>query len=301
MKIIKKRNFAIKLFLMLFALSSLHVMAQRAPAEFSVNAAGGISTYCFAPSSKTSSSIGYSSDFGIGFTGFINQQFGINVGVGFGLFNVKSKISELKTVTSGFSTYDSEGRLQRYNLHTTLSGYTEIHKSLFLNIPVMLQFQTQQKQYWSWKQSPKANFYAMGGLKLLFLFNNKYEANVQSLSNIAEFFELGSSAGTQTFVDLGKFDNGYMNSGTMEFGVMAMFAFEMGAKWWLGNNVCVYTGVFFDCGLNDPIKDSRKSYAKYINEENLEDFAILKVSDRTNLMVVGIKLRLAISKLQRRY
>jgi len=294
---------ALKLFLMLFALSSFHVMAQRSPAEFSLHAAGGVSTYCFAPSPKPYSSVGFSSDFGVGFTGFLNQQLGIHVGIGFGLFNVKSKVSDLKTVTVDPKLYDidDQGRINPYHLHTTLTGYTEIHKSLFLNIPIMLQFQTQQKQYWSWKQSPKANFYAMGGIKLLFLVNNKYDANVEILSNVAEYYELGSSAGTQTFKNLGKFDVGYSNSDKLGFGVMAMFALELGAKWWLGNNLSIYTGAFFDCGLNDPSKDKRSSYNTYTSVESLESIKMLKVSDRANMMVVGIKLRFAFSKLQRRY
>jgi hypothetical protein len=304
MKIIKNRKYAIKLFLMLLALSSFHVMAQRAPTEFSVQAAGGVSTYCFAPSPKPYSSAGFSTDFGAGFTGFLNRQLGIHVGIGFGLFNVKSKVSNLKTVLPGL--YDSDNDM-KYDLHSTLSDYTEIHKSLFLNIPIMLQFQTQQKQYWSWKQSPKANFYAMGGLKLLFLFNNKYDAHVRMLSNAAYYPEYNNWTATQIFAGYGDFKTGYSGSGKMEFGVMAMFALELGAKWWLGNNLNIYTGAFFDCGLNDPIKDSRDSYNKYTSEaslEGLEDYEglkILKVSDRANMIVVGIKVRFAFSRLQRRY
>ena len=299
MKIIKKRRFVVQLFLILFVLSSFHGMAQRAPGEFSIHVTGGVSTYCFAPAPKPYSSIGFSSDAGIGFTGFVSQQVGIHVGVGFGLFNVKSKISTLKPTTI-YDLYDKSINL-RYDLHSTLSDYTEIHKSLFLSIPVMLQFQTQQKQYWSWKQSPKANFYAMGGIKVLFLFDNKYDANIQMLSNAAYYPDFKNWAATQKFRGFGDFDNGYNHSDKMEFGVMAMVALELGVKWWLGNSVCIYTGAFFDCGLNDPIKDSRKSYKDYISEESLENFSILKVSDRTNFMVGGIKLRFAFSKMQKRY
>ena len=296
--IVKKRKWIVKLFLICFALSSFHGMAQRAPAEFSLYAAGGVSTYCFQPAPKKSSSVGFSSDFGIGFTGFFSRQMGIHVGVGFGLFNVKSKVANLKTFTPNL--YENSSNLL-FDLHSTLSGYTEIHKSLFLNIPLMLQFQTQQKQYWSWKQSPKPNFYAMGGIKVLFMVDNKYEASVRSLTNEAYFPELKNWAATQKFIGFGEFENGYYNSKKMEFGVMAMFALEMGVKWWLGNKVCIYSGAFFDCALNDPIKDNRKDYKNYIYEENLKDLSILKVANKANFMVAGIKLRVAFSKLQRNY
>jgi len=299
MKRSKKRTSATKLFLLICAISSFQLMAQKAPAEFSVHAAGAISTYCFQPLSKGNSSIGGTGDFGAGFTGFLSQQIGIHVGVGIGFFNVKSKIANLKTITPQLSTIDDQGRVRFYDLHTTLSGYTEIHKSIFMSIPVMLQYQTQQKQYWGWKQSPKPSFYAMAGLKVLFLFNNKYEASIQTLENIGKF-EMGPPAGTQEAPGFGVFA-GNQSSGKMDFGIMAMAAVELGVKFRLGNNVAIYTGAFFDCGLNDPIKDSRKSYGNYIYQEDLNELTILKAADRINLMTVGIKVRVAFSKSQRPY
>ena len=179
----KTANLAMRLFLLLFILSNLHVMAQRGkpPHEFSLNAGGGISTYAFSTAPKKSSSVGYNFDFGIGFTGFVSQQFGVHVGVGFGQFNVKSKVNELLTLSKNL--YDelwTDERAKYYDLHTTLKGYTDLHKSLYISIPLMLHFQTIQKQYWSWKNTQKAGFYAMGGVKLLLLFNNQYEQVAQS-------------------------------------------------------------------------------------------------------------------------
>jgi len=297
----KKRNSAIILFLIFFALSSLQLLAQKAPQEFTVHAAGGIATYAFQPTVK-GPSLGYNSDFGLGFTGFFNRQLGVHVGAGFGFFNVKSKVATLKTVTTGL--VDQINNLD-YDLYTTLSGYTETHKSLYINIPVMFVFQTQQRQYWSWKQSPKASFYAMGGLKLLFLFNNQYDVGVESIYNAAYYTKLKNWAATQQFFGLGNFNNnnkGYSSSGKMDFGIMATFTVELGVKWRIDNNIAIYTGAFFDCGLNDPIKGNRRSYEEFIYEDNLKDnLTIMKFANRSNLMTVGIKVRLAFSKRQRAY
>ncbi|MDR2972746.1 MAG: hypothetical protein LBU83_12620 [Bacteroidales bacterium] len=294
--ITKKKNITKKLLLLLFALSSFAVMAQRAPAEISVSAAGGISTYCFQPLPKKSSSLGYTTDFGVGFTGFFSQQLGVHVGVDFGLFNVKSTVPNIYSYTPGL--YDENDSL--CNLHSYLNGYAEIHKSLFLNIPVMFIFQTKQKQSWSWKQDQKAAFYAMCGVKVLFLFDNKYEASVKTLRNEAYYPGMDNWATTQLFAGYGNF-KGYANKGKMEFGVVAMLAVEMGVKWRIENNMCIYTGAFFDCGLNDPIKDSRQSSGNYTDPESLKDLSILKVANKNYLMAVGIKLRLAFSKRLRPY
>jgi len=296
--ITKKRISVIILFLMFLALSNFQLLAQKAPPELTVHASGAISTYCFQPTVK-GSSIGYNSDLGVGFTGFFNRQLGINVGAGFGLFNVKSKATTLNTITPGL--FDNANGLA-YDLYTTLSGYTEIHKSLYINIPVMLLFQTKQTQYLSWKQAQRASFYTMGGLKMLFLFNNKYEAGVESISTAAYYTELKNWAATQAFAGLGYFDAGYNSSDKMDFGIMIAVAVELGVKWRIDNSLSIYTGAFFECGLNDPIKDNRKPYENYIYEDNLKnDLIIMKFADRANLMTVGIKLRFAFSKRQRSY
>jgi len=303
-------NFAKKLFLLLFMLSSLHIMAQRAkaPHEFSLNGGGGISTYAFSSAPKKASSIGYNFDFGIGFTGFVGQQFGIHVGAGFGQFNVKSKVKELYTLSADlFDEKWTDERAKNYDLHTTLKGYVDIHKSLYINIPIMLHFQTVQKQYWSWKNTQKAGFYAMGGIKLLLLFNNQYEARIPTMYNIAFFpglagEEKGGWLDTPPFKGFGTF-KGNAVKGNFDFGVLATFSLEAGVKWRIENNMFIYTGVFFDCGLNDPIKDSRKSYGDFndgLDAVNLlEEVTILKYSERANLMSVGIKVHFAFSRKQR--
>jgi hypothetical protein len=168
----KKRISAVVLFLMFFTLSSLQLLAQKKePSEFTAHAAGAFSTYLQPAVEGTS--VGYNSDFGIGFNGFFNQQVGIHLGIGLGFFNIKSTVTNIeKTKTSEHGSVNGFS----YDLHTTLSGYTETHKSMFLSVPVMFIFQTQKNQQLSWRQSKKPSFYLMGGAKALLLFNNKYEA-----------------------------------------------------------------------------------------------------------------------------
>jgi hypothetical protein len=290
--------FAMQLFTIIFVLSSLHVAAQKKAApEFAIYANGGVSTYCFQPIVKGSISLGYSSDFGIGFTGFFSQQVGIHTSAGFGFFNVKSKL-DLYHITPGL--YDKNGIL--FDLHTKLIGYTEIHKTMFVSIPVMLQFQTKQKQYWNWTRTQKAGFYAQAGVKVHLMFNNQYEVNVEQLSNAGYYPEYDNWAATQMFADFGVFDKGYSAAGKLDFGVLVLFASEIGVKWRIDNNLFVYTGAFFDCGLNNPIKDSRQPYGNFIYERDLlNNLTLLNFSDRINLMTAGIKLRIAFSRNQRPY
>ena len=301
------KDSAIKIFITLLVLSSLQLMAQKAPPEFSVHAGGGIATYCFQPISKEVSSLGYNWDLGAGFTGFVSRQVGIHIGAGIGQFDVKSKVKQLNTVTLNIQDPDfTDPRAEYYDLYTTLNDYNEIHKSFFINIPVMLQFQSRQREYWSWKNTQKAGFYAMGGAKLFFLLSNKYEVRVPTMYNKAYFPELadtehGAWLDGPPYKGFGTFD-GNTKNGTLDFAVLVTFSLELGVKWRIDNNMFIYTGAFFDCGLFDPIKDSRKPYENYTKPEDLKDnLTILKFSDKANLMTVGIKLRLAFTRPQRPY
>jgi hypothetical protein len=301
MKKITKQTtpFATSLLIMLFALNNGQLLAQKAPHEFSVYADGGVSTYCFQPRIKGSLSLGYSSDFGVGFSGFFGQRFGIHTSAGFGLLNVKSTL-DLYHLTPNRTDENGE----TFDLHTTLVGYTEIHKTMFVTIPVMLHFQTRQRQYWNWSKTQKAGFYAMGGVKVHFLFNNKYEASVGTLSNAGYYPEYDNWAATQLFSEpeFGEYHfNGAPVAGKLDFGVMVLFACEAGVKWRIDNNIFVYTGAFFDCALNDPIRDSRQPYELFTKRKQFDNLTLLNFSNRTNLMVAGIKVRFAFSRNQRHY
>ena len=291
---IKKQIFSAFL---LFCSSAL--MAQKAPHEFSVNAGAGISTYAFTPIHKKASSLGYITDFGFGFTGFISRQMGIHVGVGFGTFNIKSKVEELYNLKKGLIDFDEHEKELPYELHTTLNNYHDMHKSLFINVPIMFHYQSFQKQYWSWRKTQKVGFYGRGGVKLLLLLNNQYEATIPSMYNKAYYPTIDNWADTQEFKGFGTFE-GKTQQGDLDFGLLATLSLEAGVKWRIENNVFIYTGLYFDCGLNDPISDNRKPWGNFKDGIDavhlLDEVTILKYATRANMMVVGIKLHFAFSK-----
>ena len=327
--IIKTTTLAIILFITLFAFGSLRVAAQKKAApEFSLYACGGVSTYWFhqlhLPTKGITSlgyntkygtefhestfkgikSLGYSSDFGFGFSGFFSRQVGIHTGVGFGLLNVKSTLN-LSNIT--LNQWDEDAELN-YELHTKLTGYTEIHKTMFVTIPLMLQFQTKQKQHWNFNKTQKAGFYAMAGAKAHFLVSNKYATTVTTLSRAAYYPDYGTEygsgwAGTQIHQGYGDF-SGIDNSGKLDLGVLVLFTCELGVKWYIDKNLFVYTGAFFDCGLYDSTikdKDNRQPYETFTSPEQLAELKLLKFSDKINLMVAGIKIRFAFSRRQTVY
>ena len=273
------------------ALSSLQIYAKKPSKEFSLYGGSGFSFLFYQAPQSITSSFGYNGDIGIGITGFVSQQCGFHIGAGVGLLNIKVKTGDLHNFSSNLT--DCNG--YNFDLYTTLAGYSEIHKTLSVNVPVLFQFQTKMNQGWNWKKSQKQCYYFMTGIKLHLLFNRIYKAQITRLDNAAYYPIADNWAATQTFVGLGDFACKDAD-GIFSVGALAMFTFETGIKWRIHQNLYLYTGAYFDCGLNDPTKNYREPVSNYIDAEHLAALSLLSFYNKSALMGIGIKLRLAFFK-----
>jgi len=275
------------LFITLSSVSHLSIMAQRTTYELSLYG-GGAYSFLNHSRSSSSTSLGYSVDAGLGFTYFIRPQWGIHVGAGFGFYDVQTKVNTMKQITSGF--FDSNG--YAFELHTTYFNYKESQQAMFLNIPVLFQFQTTKNQAYQSKRGQRAGLYAMTGVKVCFLVKNSYQPQVARLYNAGYYPFFDNWLDTQTFAGLGNFD-GTSSSGKQSFSVLAIYTLEAGCKLLVGNSLFLYVGAYYDCGLNDPLKKIRQPLSYYAQVENLSDFTLLSFSKRVNYMAIGLKVRFA--------
>ena len=292
-KIMKMKKIIISI-VTLAAICSLQVAAQ-AIHEFSVDVGGGLSTLSYKPS-RGNRSGSFGGDFGVGYTYYrarervtgteriFRELWGIHTGLGIGMYNAQTnldnqKLPEIKGLNDGDAVYSN------FNLRTTLNSYTETQKTVYLNIPVMALFQIEQ-------------IYAMGGFKFGIPISGKYSSKNATITNEGYYPDLENSATTQEFAGYGPF-RGKNFEGDLQPGVAVMLALEAGYKWRIADNLSVYTGLYFDCGLNNTIKDSAKSFVNYTNKHP-KDFTTNSVlttfANKTKPMAVGIKLRFAMEK-----
>jgi len=308
MKNVKRKigKLATKLIVIVFVMSSLQATA-RNPYEFSVYAGGGYSFFIFRPYTETvpiprshieqpsvnhTSSSGASGDLGVGFTGFVAPQVGLHIGLGFGITNIGVKVDSIKAFSPDL--IDANGL--DFDLYTALFNYRETHRTFCLSIPLMFQFQSQQDNYsWNRRSTVSQSFYAMAGVKLNVLLSKSYESSIKTLRNEAYYPEYNNWAATQTFAGLGNF-KGRNANGNIGY-IHVLFSFEAGMKWRISDNMFLYTGPFLDFGLNDPTKNSRTliSDYDYINPTDL-DLSLMAFSSQTNMMTIGVKVRLAFIK-----
>ena len=288
----------------MFAAISMQLSAQ-ATHEFSAHAGVGLSSLSYQLSQGKRSG-GFGGDFGFGYTYFINREqavetgtvsymnWGIHSGIGLGFYNAKAKLNNVKTLAKGLD--DGEPTFSKFDLETTLSGYNETQKTMFLNIPVMGLLQMDQ-------------FYAMGGFKFGIPVSDKFKSKDATLKNRANYPDLGKDVWieTQTFRGLGEF-NGKNYDGKLDLGVAVMFSLEAGYKWSIADNLSLYTGVYFDYGLNNVVKGDKQAFINYPTKSP-ENFTINSVlssytdsgksttfTDKVNVMAVGIKVRVALVK-----
>ena len=287
----------------LFAAMSMQLSAQ-ATHEFSAHVGGGLSTlsYLLSPGNRSG---GFGGDFGFGYTYLINKEqvvetgtasnmiWGIHTGIGIGLYNSKAKFDNVKTITKGLN--DGDATFGKFDLHTTLSNYNEIQNTMFLNIPVMAMYQMEQ-------------FYIMGGFKVGIPLSGKYKSKDPTLKNSAYYPDLDNwidGTDAPKFMGLGTFSNKNYN-GKLDLGVAVMLALEAGMKWNIADNLSLYTGAFFDYGLNNVVKGGKQAFINYTakDAENFTTNSVLSsytdnsksstFTNKANMMAVGIKVRLAL-------
>ena len=244
---------------------------------------------------------GMGGDFGVGYTWFLvkekvtdteyvfHERWGMHTGIGLGLYNAKAKLNNVETIRKDLR--DDEG--DRFDLYTTIAGYSETQKTMFLNIPVMALFQINQ-------------FYVMGGVKAGIPLRGKYSSKDATLTNVGDYIDYDNKLETQTFAGYGSF-RGKNSEGDLKLGVFVMLALEAGMNWRISDKLLLYAGAYFDYGLNNAFKGKRMSFVNY-NSGNPENFTTNSVlssytddgklstfTDKVNMMSVGIKLRLAFS------
>ena len=124
-KIKKIKIIHIVLIITTFVVSMPHTSSQDTKNEFSIFGGVGLATFIMDPSLENVLPIGFIGDIGLGYTFFLNPQWGIHLGAGLGLSRLTAKADNLTIFNPGLT--DSNGYL--FDLHTHLYDFTTLKKS----------------------------------------------------------------------------------------------------------------------------------------------------------------------------
>jgi hypothetical protein len=272
------------------------VSAQESKHEVSVSVAGGLSTLDYEPAFGDHKN-GIGGNIGIGYTYFISENFGLSAGAELSLYKAELSKDKFNNVTRSLVD-KSDGEL--YDFYSSVRGYREKQETVYLNIPVMVQFQ----------YGGKNKLYAQAGVKIGIPASGKYNSSVSETVNKGFFHDTQNWGETQEFMGFGTFA-GYSDDGDVDLNVVYILSAELGMKWKLNDKMSVYTGAYVDYGMNDIIKGGRSiSFTKF--EETPEAIIVKNnsilnssigygsntltqtLTDKVTPVAVGLKVRLAL-------
>lgn len=280
----------IKYIILLIVICSYFEVKSQFSQEFSFNFSGGISNLKY----KTefgNSKYKTGALFGLGYTYFINENIGFVSGAEFSLYRSSIKINSF--YTTEFDLKDHYNDVFNYNSH--VSNYDEKHNALFLNIPIMITYQTYGKY----------KFYASGGVKLSIPINNINEISNAKYENDAYYIDRNNTLNSPEFMGLGEFTNKNF-SREIKYITSVLASIEAGFKFEINSSIFIYTGFYVDYGFSNIIKSNNESIISYnhskpidfINKSILESSYVSNntLSQFTNKVIpitIGLKLRLA--------
>ncbi|NDW17497.1 hypothetical protein D0T53_01035 [Dysgonomonas sp. 216] len=258
--------------------------------ELSVYLGGGLSTlnYDTRVGKQTDGNGGLG---GFGYSYFFSEKWGIVTGAEVSLYKARMTFDYL---SDKYVTKDVDG--ENFEFRSKVSNYKEKHHSIFLNIPVMMQYQT---------PGDKHRFYAMAGGKIGIPLRTKYKTSGATIENSGYYMFDDVEYTTQKFMGFGVFTDKNMNE-KVDFKISFTLSAEVGTKWRLGDNLSLYSGLFIDYGVNDIGKGKRNQRFIAYNSENprnftsssilvsqfaAEDGKTVSFIDKVNVMTAGIKLR----------
>lgn len=252
--------------------------------ELSVHAGGGLSTLQYDMSTgKHNNGVGF--HIGGGYTYLFMPDWGFRTGLEIALFRSGTSLKDF------VGQYEVPGANSRdnYTYYYATDRYNETQQVWFLNVPLMLQYQTGR----TYKK-----YFAVGakvGLPLKGTASTKkYE-----IATKGYFPEEG-----RTYDDLPQFGFGtyeYLkhSSNLDNFKIAFMLSAEAGIKWKVAANNDVYTGAFIDYGLNNIQGTNDKTFVQgAISEDKPAMSSFMEsningapVTQKINPFAVGVRVR----------
>jgi len=283
-----------KIFLtILLLIYSIHAQDRH---EFSLHLGGGLSTLSYDPTIGDQSN-GLDKQFGAGYAIFVSPRFGFATGLELAFYSAEY---ELKKTLSMFDPNAVDPTEGPFEFRSKLSSYTEEQSVAALQIPLMLQFQTE------------SGFYAMAGVKYSIPISSsaKGKGDINTCGHFST--DLEDCHKTQSFAGYGDYPN--KKAETHENFENTLFASaEMGMKWRFEDGISLYTGAYFDYGFSNILKkkkvDDLTRMVEYngANPTNFEMNGIFDSKWENNTspqafvnkvmpLAIGVKVKLSLSQ-----
>lgn len=245
--------------------------------EFSVNGGGGLSTLHYTVPG-TDYSPGWGGKFGLGYHLIFSPQWSVRSGLEWAFYNAETTAGSLANTNIMRSDLGAD-----IDFNYAYTGYKEKVAAGFLSIPLMMEFQ---------RPTP-SSFYAALGVKIAIPLSAKAQ-ETGVLTTTAYSRQLNVTYSDEPA--LGLYNNRAVDEkADLKFNTAFMLAAEAGYKWTLSGHWRLYTGVYFDWGMN-PVgaKAPSNSLVSYASSApaHLAYGALVDMADAVRPWALGVTVRL---------
>jgi hypothetical protein len=252
--------------------------------ELSVYGIGGYSPIVYTLDANGDKSSGMGGGAGLGYTFNVSSSFGIVTGVEMSTYSSEASFDNVQ------GTYPEETGTNQFDFSYSLKNYNETQSVTLFSIPVMAQHGLPLGD-------GSTKFYASGGLKLGFPVSAKADLT----SGVATTSIYGRHEDIE-YVNIkqhGLVTNEPLPSASkdIDLGFSIALALDAGARFSLTDRIGLYTGVYFDYGLNSIQKVNDKHLLEYDkdNETTFKRHSVLNTgfTDKVNMMSIWLKIRIS--------
>ena len=253
--------------------------------EIGIHAGGGLSTLQYGLNAGKREN-GFGGQAGLAYTFFFSPRWGLGTGAEVALY-------QSKAILSGFTdSYDVQGATPNddYTYTFRLNSYNETQQAFYVNIPLMLRYQT----------GGTNKFYAAMGGKVGLPVKAIAQTDDYSVSTQGYFPAEG-----RTYDDLPQYGFGTYNYAKaktdLDFTLNLMASAELGVKWKTGSKNALYTGIYADYGVNNIQKINDRTFVQSaLSAENPQmsplvssQYAGKAFTDKIGPLAMGVKLTFA--------
>ncbi|MDR0516533.1 MAG: outer membrane beta-barrel protein [Fibromonadaceae bacterium] len=269
--------------------------------EVSLYLGGGYSALRYDPA-KGSQSSWLDGQFGFGYAFFFGKNVGLATGLELAFYNAEFKLKELEIASMAKDTDGDD-----FKFTSTVNNYKEEQNMAALQIPLMLQLQTGSKN---------TRHFVMAGIKFAIPVSGDFvgKGDLKNEGCYRDhrgcFFQDQEGKNVPAFEKqgFGEF-KGERIEGKEKFEPSFLASMEMGLKFRLQDGMSLYTGAYFDYGLNNILKKRAVEkmplmigYDEKIPTHTLNgifksqwrDGPSQEFTTKITPMTIGVKLRLAL-------
>jgi len=157
-----------------------------------------------------------------------------------------------------------------FQFQNTITTYKETQSTMLLQIPLMLQFQTENHN--------SLDFYFAFGGKFGLPLSGKSKSSATSVKNVGDMKYYNATPDEQRFMGFDTFGD-VERENKLDFNMAVLASVETGLKLTF-DAMSLYLGIYLDYGLTNIQPKDQKSFIQY-NPDNPRDFFVNSVTEST--------------------